>query len=138
MTRVYYKESHGCIIMLDLTSRRSLESVKRWKADLDSKIQLSDEKGLPTLLLANKCDIADRAVTTAEVEELFLNYDFLGWCEVSAKRDVMVTDAVRFLVDSMIEQLEVQEGSVAAPKDEATLVLFGDEIKDDVQQEVQQ
>ena len=25
--------------MLDLTSRRSLESVKRWKADLDSKGQ---------------------------------------------------------------------------------------------------
>ncbi|XP_023325917.1 ras-related protein Rab-7L1 isoform X2 [Eurytemora carolleeae] len=42
MTRVYFKESQGCIIMLDLTSKKSLESVRKWKADLDSKVSLCE------------------------------------------------------------------------------------------------
>ena len=54
MTRVYYKDAKGCIIMFDLTNRNSFLSVARWKNDLDSKVQLSDGSRVPCLLLANK------------------------------------------------------------------------------------
>ena len=54
MTRVYYREAKGCIIMLDLTNRQSFLNVSRWKEDLDSKVWLPDGSPLPCLLLANK------------------------------------------------------------------------------------
>ena len=54
MTRVYYREAKGCIIMFDLTNRNSFLNVSRWKEDLDSKVWLPDGSKIPCLLLANK------------------------------------------------------------------------------------
>lgn len=54
MTRVYYKEATACIIVFDITQRRTFQSVARWKADLDSKVHLPNGKTVPCLLLANK------------------------------------------------------------------------------------
>ena len=54
MTRVYYRDAKGCIIMLDLTNRQSFLNVTRWKEDLDSKVWLPDGSPIPCLLLANK------------------------------------------------------------------------------------
>lgn len=54
MTRVYYKEAQGCIVMFDLTSRPSLDSVVKWKKDVDAKCALDDGSPLPCMLLANK------------------------------------------------------------------------------------
>ena len=50
MTRVYYREvilqsifsdsqSRGCIVMMDLSDRKTVASVERWKEDLDSKVK---------------------------------------------------------------------------------------------------
>lgn len=54
MTRVYYKEAQGCIIMFDLTSRNSFENAIKWKKDVDSKCSLEDGAPVPCMLLANK------------------------------------------------------------------------------------
>lgn len=54
MTRVYYRDAKGCIIMFDLTNRNSFLNVSRWKEDLDSKVWLADGSKIPCLLLANK------------------------------------------------------------------------------------
>lgn len=54
MTRVYYRDSKGCIIMFDLNNRNSFLSVPKWKKDLDSKVTLLDGSPVPCLLLANK------------------------------------------------------------------------------------
>lgn len=54
MTRVYYRDSHGCVIMFDLTNRSSFLNVVKWKRDLDSKCVMPNGKSVPCLLLANK------------------------------------------------------------------------------------
>lgn len=54
MTRVYYKEAVGAFIVFDVTRVNTFESVANWKADLDSKVQLSDGSPIPCVLLANK------------------------------------------------------------------------------------
>ena len=54
MTRVYYRDARGCVIMFDLSSRASLASVAKWKRDLDSKCALPTGENVPCLLLANK------------------------------------------------------------------------------------
>lgn len=54
MTRVYYKDAHGCIIMFDLTNRNSFQNTIKWKNDVDSKCMLPDGNPIPCMLLANK------------------------------------------------------------------------------------
>jgi len=54
MTRVYYKDAVGCIVVFDVNRASTLDAALKWKADLDSKVQLPDGGNLPCLLLANK------------------------------------------------------------------------------------
>ena len=54
MTRVYYKEAVGALIVFDLLRESTFEAVLKWKNDLDAKVQLLDCSGIPCVLLANK------------------------------------------------------------------------------------
>lgn len=54
MTRVYYKEAVGAIIVFDVTRTATFEAVLKWKNDLDNKVQMPDQSPVPTILLANK------------------------------------------------------------------------------------
>lgn len=57
MTRVYYKDAHGCVIMFDLSNKNSFENTLKWKKDLDSKCSLADGSPVPCMLLANKVSL---------------------------------------------------------------------------------
>jgi len=57
MTRVYYKDSHGCVIIFGLTNRNSFINTHKWKREVDSKCALPDGRPIPCLLLANKVGI---------------------------------------------------------------------------------
>jgi hypothetical protein len=54
MTRVYYKGAAACMIMFDLSSQQTFNSVIRWKNDLDSKCTLPGGKTIPCILVGNK------------------------------------------------------------------------------------
>ena len=54
MTRVYYKNSAGCVLMFDVTDRQSFHNTVKWKRDLDNKVSLPDGNPIPCILLANK------------------------------------------------------------------------------------
>jgi Ras-related protein Rab-7L1 len=58
MTRVYYKDCHGCVIMFDLTNKNSFINTHKWKIDVDSKCTRPDGRPIPCILLANKVGIA--------------------------------------------------------------------------------
>jgi Ras-related protein Rab-7L1 len=57
MTRVYYKDAHGCVIMFDLTNKNSFANTLKWKKDVDSKCTLPEGSPIPCMLLANKVSI---------------------------------------------------------------------------------
>ncbi|XP_042240795.1 ras-related protein Rab-7L1-like isoform X2 [Homarus americanus] len=109
MTRVYYKDAQGCIIMFDLTNRNSFLNTLKWKKDVDSKCTLDDGSPIPCMLLANKCDLPHRQVDQLEIEKLYKEHNFTGWTETSAKEGLMVTDSMRFLVDVMMKQKDERE-----------------------------
>lgn len=52
--RVYYKEAVGAFVVFDVTRQATFDAVKKWKQDLDSKVQLPDGSTIPCMLLANK------------------------------------------------------------------------------------
>jgi Ras-related protein Rab-32 len=54
MTRVYYKDAVGCLVVYDITRESTLDAVAKWKGDLDSKVQLPNGCRIPCVLLANK------------------------------------------------------------------------------------
>jgi len=99
MTRVYYRDAHGCFIMFDLTNRHSFLNVTKWKRDLDSKCVLADGTTVPCILIGNKSDMkALRQVQDEEVDRLCQEFNFASWAEMSVKDDVMVSDCMKHLV----------------------------------------
>lgn len=57
MTRVYYKEALGAIVVYDITRPQTFEGVTKWKRDIDAKVALPEAWGggqIPVILLANK------------------------------------------------------------------------------------
>jgi GTPase SAR1 family protein len=53
ISRIYYKNVSGAIIVYDVNNSNSFEEVKIWKKDLD-KFTLEDGKPIPTILVGNK------------------------------------------------------------------------------------
>ncbi|XP_026685639.1 ras-related protein Rab-7L1-like [Diaphorina citri] len=128
MSRVYYQNSDGCIIMFDLTNRKSFESVVQWKHDLDSKCILDNGAMLPCLLLASKCDLPDRQVEINEIEAVCHQYNFMSWIEVSSKEHLMIEDSMNFLVDRIICSKRMEEEAVER---KSSIRLSEETLRDD-------
>ena len=55
---MYYKEAVGAFVVYDVSRPQTLESVIKWKQDIDLKVMLNNEP-IPCVLLANKVSIAE-------------------------------------------------------------------------------
>jgi len=101
MTRVYYKEAVGALVVYDMTRPGTFEAVKKWKTDLDEN--LSSERPLPVVLLANKCDLTDQRLDVTKMDTYIKENGFIGWYETSAKEDVNISKAIKSLVGHILE-----------------------------------
>ncbi|EGG19380.1 Rab GTPase [Cavenderia fasciculata] len=106
MTRVYYKEAVGAMITFDVTRASTFEAVSKWKADIDSKVTIgAEEKPIPVVLLANKCDLGKEGFikTANEMDKYCKDNGFIGWFETSAKENLNIEKAARFLVEHILK-----------------------------------
>ncbi|XP_050426242.1 ras-related protein Rab-7L1-like [Adelges cooleyi] len=104
MTRVYYKDAHGCVIMFDLSNKNSFVNTLKWKKDVDAKCTQPDGSPIPCMLLGNKCDLPQRQIDQLDIESFYKENNFIGWTETSAKDGLMVNDSMQFLINSMMGQ----------------------------------
>ncbi|XP_055362994.1 ras-related protein Rab-32 isoform X4 [Betta splendens] len=87
MTRVYYREAVGALVVFDMTRLSTFQAVLKWKGDLDSKVALGNGTPVPAVLLANKCDQRRHGLCPKlpKLESFCNDYGFVGWYETSAK-----------------------------------------------------
>eukprot|EP00052_Salpingoeca_macrocollata_P034533 m.11814 g.11814 ORF g.11814 m.11814 type:complete len:224 (+) comp6590_c0_seq1:205-876(+) len=105
MTRVYYKEAVGAIIVFDVTRVSTFEAVQKWKNDIDNKVAMPNGDKVPVVLLANKCDMAKEGLVrnSQQMDKYCEEKGFIGWFETSAKDNLNINDACQFLVHKIIE-----------------------------------
>ncbi|CAF1020167.1 unnamed protein product [Didymodactylos carnosus] len=108
MTRVYYKEAVGCLIVFDVTRASTFDAVMKWKNDLDIKVQLPDGNPVPCVLLANKCDLAKEGLVnnTTQMDEFCREKGFCKWFETSAKENVNIEAAANYLLGEIMKHTE--------------------------------
>ena len=79
MTRVYYREAKGAVVVFDITKKESLQSAKKWKEDIDGKVQYK-QKPIPVLLIANKSDMSTiTPQLQEELDQFCVENKFIGW-----------------------------------------------------------
>ncbi|XP_015587453.1 ras-related protein Rab-32 isoform X4 [Cephus cinctus] len=113
MTRVYYKEAVGAFIVFDVTRSATLDAVVKWKQDLDSKVQLPDGSPIPCVLLANKCDQQKEGLVNSpgKMDDYCKEKNFAGWFETSAKENINIEEAARFLVNKILQNDQIIKGN---------------------------
>ena len=100
MTRVYYKEALGAFVVYDVTRPKTFTAVTKWKQDIDENLT-----NIPCVLLANKCDLLDSQTQMKEEEmkEFCDKHNFIGWFKTSAKENINIDEAGKFLVDHILK-----------------------------------
>jgi len=64
ITNAYYKGSKGAIIVFDLSRRETFDHVERWYEDINK----NGDKDISVILVGNKSDLENRAVTKEDAE----------------------------------------------------------------------
>jgi small GTP-binding protein len=105
VTRGYYRGSAGALLVFDITSRDSFESVSRWLQDIRD-VARSD---VVTMLIGNKLDLAEKRQVTFEEAHSFAESHSMQYFETSAKTGQNVSAAV----DACVAVLEknVEDGA---------------------------
>lgn len=85
----------------------------QWKKAIDDNILLPNEKPLPVVLLGNKCEDAD--VDNAQMERYAQEKSFAKFFDTSAKDNINIEEAVRFLVEKILEHQDILQQK-KAPK----------------------
>ena len=102
ITRSYYQNTSGVIIVFDLTRIDTFNNVKNWIKDIEKNI--SDINRLEILIVGNKVDLVNRRqVSSQDIKELRRNYNF-EYIETSAKDDLNVDEAFEKLVSKAHER----------------------------------
>ncbi|XP_054907274.1 ras-related protein Rab-38-like [Poeciliopsis prolifica] len=105
MTRVYYREAVGALVVFDVTRASTFEAVLKWKDDLDSKVTLNHGRPVPAVLLANKSD--QMACQLPKLDFFCRENGFVGWFETSAKENTNIEEAARCLVEHIMNNEEI-------------------------------
>jgi Ras-related protein Rab-32 len=116
MTRGYYKEALGAIILFDIGRSNTLESVKKWKADIDSKVLLPKScEPIPVILLGNKIDILEDSPNAQDddygpyggktdegMDKFCEDNGFVSWYGISSRDDVNINAAINDLIENIL------------------------------------
>ena len=107
MTRVYYKEASGAFVMVDATKEATIDGAKKWKNDLDAKIDwgaIYDHKWIstwqsPVILLVNKTDLANEQGSSDFYNKFCQDNGFQGWLPISVKNNIGIDLACNAMIE---------------------------------------
>ncbi|KAF7304216.1 Ras-domain-containing protein [Mycena indigotica] len=103
ITRSYYRGAAGCLLVYDVTSRKSFDNVRMWLAD----VRAHADAHVSCILVGNKVDLCegDGAIPRAVPKELaqqFANDEGLLFTEASARSGDGVEDAFMRAAEEII------------------------------------
>ena len=100
ITSSYYKGSHGCFIVYDITSDISFENVDKWY----EQAQKESSKDVSVILVGNKCDLEnERKVPKEKGEEKAKNFN-CPFFETSALSKVNIDDIFNEMVNNIYDR----------------------------------
>lgn len=112
LTKQYYKEAKGIILVYDVTNRNTFEQLEIWLEDINNYA----DKNVSVFLVGNKSDMANqRKVTLAEANG-FAQIHQLSFLEVSAKNGNNVSLVFDRLVNLLAKKEKEQDIDVKRDK----------------------
>ena len=108
ITKNFYRNSDGVIIVYDVTDRESFEKVQGWVQTISE--YTDTEKKIQKVLVANKVDLT-RKVTKEEGMKLAEKYN-IPFFEASAKLDIGIKDFMTKILTDVLDNVSVDMSRV--------------------------
>ena len=100
ITANYLRNAEGVILVYDLTSTESFESLKFWIESI--KNNLGNDEPIPIIIIGNKIDLEGAREINKSVAEKFAKDNNYKYFETSAKTGEGVDDAFREIVKQIL------------------------------------
>ncbi|XP_062372318.1 ras-related protein Rab-38 [Sardina pilchardus] len=125
MTRVYYREAVGALVVFDMTRYSTFQAVLKWKGDLDSKVALCNGRPVPAVLLANKCDqeLYGLCSKLPKLDTFSREQGFVGWYETSARDNTNIDAAMMCLVENILANSTDRDSNTPEDSDPNVVIL---------------
>ena len=128
ITKIFSKNSHGCIVLCDITNKDTLNDTLKWKESVDESTRFIDGGFLPSVLVQNKIDLVEEDVVKdeEEIKKFAEENKFINYFRTSAKLGVGIDECMEFLITHILDKIEkcTQEGNKnPLEKDRKSLVL---------------
>ena len=98
ITKQYYNRTDGILVVFDLTSRKTFNGVMNWLEEVEQ----SNAKGLPVVVIGNKCDLEDKEVIKEEIIDFAESKGF-SYYETSALNGANINEAFMDIVLKIID-----------------------------------
>ncbi|XP_005290021.1 ras-related protein Rab-39A [Chrysemys picta bellii] len=109
ITRSYYRNSVGGLLVFDITNRRSFEHVKDWLEEAKMHVQPFQ---IVFLLVGHKCDLVSQRQVTREEAEKLSSTRGMKYIETSAKDATNVEESFTILTRDIYELVKKGEISI--------------------------
>lgn len=100
ITSSYYKGSHGCFIVYDITNEPSFESVEKWF----EQVQKEGSKDVSIILVGNKCDLENERKVPKEKGEEKAKQLNIPFFETSALSNIKIEDIFTVIAENIYER----------------------------------
>lgn len=110
LTRAYFRDTKGAIIVCDITRANTIDAVVTWKSELDACCTNLSEtsESIPVVMIANKSDLLDDPLGALTIgvnmQKCVSSNGIVEWFRTSAKNGEHVDDAFKCLVDDMVQR----------------------------------
>ena len=127
ITKIFSKNSHGCIVLCDITNKDTLKDTLKWKESVDESTRFIDGEILPSVLVQNKIDLVeeDALKDEEEIKKFAEENKFIGYYRTSVKMGVGVDECMEFLISNILERIAKcsKQGENPLQTDRQNLVL---------------
>ncbi|CAD8144357.1 unnamed protein product [Paramecium octaurelia] len=125
ITPIFYRNAQGVSLVYSVIDKNSFQQVQTWIDNLKEQI---DCEQISIVLVANKCDIAQREVTTLEGQQLAQKYQ-IKYFECSARTGAQVKEMYTELVQQILVRRGQNQNSQNGEKIPKNIQLDGGEAQ---------
>ena len=102
LTKIFMRDSHGCIILTDITSQSTRNDAIIWKKAIDEY-----DQNIPCILAENKCDLVNKIKNyKEELNKFAFENSFIDCFRVSAKTGHNVYKAMTALIKYINKKMD--------------------------------
>lgn len=122
ITRLYYRDAIGCLLVYDITQRDTFLSLSRWLKHIKKNVS----ENASIVLIGNKSDLESERVVTKEEGSRFANDNNLVFFETSARANINVENVYIELIDQI--NRKINDGIIEISPHETNIDIMKDNI----------